>query len=110
MSTNLTLVTPQNQSQFTPEIAEALKTSRHIEFRLEAEYFSLDLESREELAAELYALTNELPDHLADVAARVAQDLQDETEDFSAWDTRSDASRRVRQIVRGLESEVRAHA
>lgn len=110
MSTNLTLVTPQNQSQITPEIHEALKTARHIDFRLEAEYFALDWESRLELADELRQLTDDLTDELTDVAVRVAEDLESEAEDFSAWETRSDAARRVRQIVRVLESEVRADA
>lgn len=36
-----------------PEIREALRTLRAASFRLEAEYYSLDWESRIELAGEL---------------------------------------------------------
>jgi hypothetical protein len=97
----------------SPEVYEALRTARAFEFRLEAEFYHLDWESRLELADELRALTDILDDEQADVIARVASDLEDESEDFSAWATRADAARRVRQVIRSLESsrqEVTANA
>ena len=93
---------PRVSGQVTPEIAEALRRST---FQLEAEYFPMDWESREELAEELRATLDDLDDAEADVIARVAEDLSDETEDFSSWDTRSDAARRVRLVIRSLEPE-----
>lgn len=110
MQANLTHVPATRQPQITPEIHDALKTARHIEFRLEAEYFNLDWSSRLELAEELRRLSDDLADSLADVALRVASDLDDEAEDFSEWETRADASRRMRQIIRTLESEVPSRA
>jgi hypothetical protein len=101
---NLTLI-PATSQEITPEIAEALKTARHAEFRLEAEYFHMDWESRLELAEELYALCDELPDELADITGRVASDLESELEDFSTWDTRTDAAEHMRQIIRVLTGE-----
>ncbi len=104
MHTNLTLVTPKNQP-VSPEIAEAIKTARSAAWRLEAEYFHLDLESRLELAEELAALCNDLDDdQLADITAGVARDLDDETEDFSDWTVRCDAAERMRRVARALES------
>ena len=92
---------PRVSGQVTPEIAEALRRST---FQLEAEYFPMDWESREELAEELRATLDELGDAEADVIARVAEDLSDESEDFSTWETRTDAARRVRLVIRSLTS------
>jgi hypothetical protein len=105
MSTNLTLVTPQNQPSISREIAEALKTLRRADFRLEAEFYHMDWDAREELAAELFAACDDLSDEQADVIARVASDLQDESEDFSTWDARTDAAERVRRVIRSVQSE-----
>jgi hypothetical protein len=110
MQANLTHVSATRQQQITPEIADAIKTARSAEWRLEAEYFHMDWESRLEMAEELRRLSDDLDDRLADVALRVADDLDDEAEDFSEWETRADASRRVRQIVRALEREVPSRA
>ena len=104
---NLTTNPPNSQSQIMPEIAEALKTLRAADFRLEAEYFALDWESRCELAEELRAALDDLNDAQADVIARVAEDLDDEVEDFSQWGTRADAASRVRTVIRSLEREGR---
>src|SRR5205085_5750772 len=81
----------------SPEISEALRTLKASEFRLEAEYYALDFESRFELADELRATLDDLDDAEADEIARVAADLEDEAEDFSSWDTRCDASARIRR-------------
>jgi hypothetical protein len=89
----------------SPEVHEALRTARAFEFRLEAEYFHMDWESRLELADELRALCDILDDEQADVIARVASDLEDESEDFSTWGTRADAARRVRLVIRSLEAQ-----
>jgi hypothetical protein len=112
MQTNPNAVPASRQQQITPEIAEAIKTARSASWRLEAEYFSLDWESRLELADELRAMLDELPDEAADIAAGVARDLDDETEDFSDWEVRSEASERMMRVARALEStqEVRANA
>lgn len=106
MQTNLIPVAAARQHQpVTPEIDDALKTAWHIKFRLEAEYFALDWESRLELAEELYALCDDLTDEQADVIARVASDLESDFEDFSRWETRADAASRVRTVIRSLERE-----
>lgn len=113
MQTNLNPESGSRQQSITPEIADALKTASAVSFNLSAEYFNLDWESREELARELWALGDRLDDdRLADVAFAVARDLEDESEDFSAWETRSDAARRVSQIARSLSpaQEVTANA
>src|SRR4051812_24999943 len=102
MQTNLRPVPASRQSKITPEIAEALKTARAAEFRLEAEYFAFDWESRLELADELRSILDELPEELADITARVADDLDSEGEDFSEWETRSDAAARMRRVARAL--------
>jgi DNA-binding transcriptional regulator GbsR (MarR family) len=113
---NLTHTPTNNQAKVsgavTPEIAEALRMLRASEFRLEAEYFHLDIESRFELAADLRATLDDLDDRQADEIARVAADLEDESEDFSEWETRADASARIRRVVRSIESESKevAHA
>lgn len=88
----------------SPEISEALRTLKASEFRLEAEFYALDLESRLEFADELRATLDDLGDAEADEIARVASDLEDESEDFSSWDTRCDASARIRRVVRSIES------
>jgi hypothetical protein len=105
MSVNIRPVSGSGQSPITPEIGEALKTARQAEFRLEAEYFALDWESRLELAEELYALCADLDDAQADAIGRVAADLESELEDFSTWETRCDAAARVRAVIRSLERE-----
>jgi hypothetical protein len=88
----------------SPEISEALRTLKASEFRLEAEFYALDLESRLEFADELRATLDDLSDAEADEIARVASDLEDESEDFSTWETRTDASARIRRVVRSIES------
>lgn len=111
---NLSHVSTDNQPRvigpMSPEIAEALRRS---EFTLEAEYFPMDWESREELADDLRSMLDELDDPQADVIARGVEDLGDEGEDFSEWETRTDAARRVRCVIRSIESnrqEVTANA
>jgi erythromycin esterase-like protein len=105
---NLSHVPTKNQPRVfgpvSPEISEALRTLKASEFRLEAEFYALDLESRLELADELRATLDDLSDAEADEIARVASDLEDESEDFSTWETRCDASARIRRVVRSLES------
>lgn len=110
MSTNLTHIPAASQPISTPEIHDALKTLRCADFRLEAEYYHLDFEAREELAAELFAACDDLTDEQADVIGRVASDLQDESEDFSAWDTRTDAAARVRTVINSIAREVQVNA
>jgi len=105
MQTHTNPDSAHRQPQIAPDLAEALKTARAAEFRLEAEYFALDWEGRLELAEELYALCNDLDDAQADVVARVASDLESELEDFSTWETRCDAAARVRAVIRSLEKE-----
>jgi hypothetical protein len=106
---NLTTIpAPRQQSTITPEITEALKTLRSADWRLEAEYFHLDLESRFELAEELRSTLDDLDDRQADVIARVAEDL--DSEDFSEWETRCDAASRVRTVIHSIEREVTADA
>jgi hypothetical protein len=108
---NPSTITTNNQSrvvgEVSPEVYEALRTARAFEFRLEAEFYHLDWESRLELADELRDLCDILDDEQADVIARVASDLEDESEDFSTWETRSDAASRIRRVVRSLESSWR---
>lgn len=105
MFTNLTPVAPQNQSQITPEITEALKTLRGADFRLEADYSPFgDWESRLEMAEELRGILDELPsDELADMTARVVNDLESEAEDFGDWTIRCNAAERLRRVMRHLE-------
>jgi hypothetical protein len=95
------------QSQFTPEIHEALKTLRAADFRLEQTYFPFgDWESRLELAEELRAILDELPsDELADMTAAVVRDLESEGEDFGDWTIRCDAAERLRRVARHLEAK-----
>ena len=95
---------PRISGAVTPEIADALHTLKASEFRLEAEYYALDFESRFELADKLRATLDELSDAEADEIARVASDLEDESEDFSTWDARTDASARIRRVMRSIES------
>jgi hypothetical protein len=104
---------PRIVGPVSPEIAEALRTLKASEFMLEAEYYALDLESRLEFADELRATLDDLSDAEADEIARVASGLEDESEDFSRWETRCDASARIRRVVRSIESqkqEVRVNA
>ncbi len=110
---NLTQTPAASQSQFTPEVHEALKALRAADFRLEATYFPFgDWESRLEMADELRAILDELPtDELADMTAAVVRDLESEGEDFGDWTIRCDAAERLRCVARQLEAkEVRAHA
>lgn len=94
----------------TPEIRDALRTLRAADFWLEAEYYHLnDWDSRLELAEELRGTLDGLTDEQADVIACVCEDLDDETEDFSEWDTRADAARRVRTVIRSITKEVTAN-
>lgn len=106
---NLTTVTVARQSPtIMPATAEALRTLRAADFRLESEYHPFgDWESRLELAEELRAVLDELTDAQADVIADVAADLDSELEDFSEWETRADAAERVRTVIRSLEREGR---
>jgi hypothetical protein len=105
---NLLQQSTVRQSQISPEIHEALRTIRAAEHRLERETFIFDIEARLEMAAELADTLAELPDELADATGRVILALDDETETFEDWGTRCDAAARLRGVVRGLESEVRA--
>ena len=89
----------------SPEISEALRTLKASEFRLEAEYFSLDIESRFEFAEDLRTTLDTLDDNHVDELARVIDDLEDiGGADFSSWDERCDAAARIRRVVRSLES------
>jgi hypothetical protein len=110
MQTNTIPVTPARQHSITPETRETLRTLRAAAFRLEADYFSLDWESRLELAEGLRSTLDDLDAAQADVIAHVAEDLDDEFEDFSLWETRADAARRVRLVITSIEQEVRADA
>jgi hypothetical protein len=74
-STDTTTAQATFSGEGTPEIREALRTLRSSEFRLEADYFHLDVESRFELAAELRATLDDLTDPQADEVARVINDL-----------------------------------
>jgi hypothetical protein len=112
---NLTHIPTNNQPRIsgavTPEIAEAMRTLRAADFRLESEYHAFgDWESRIELADGLRATLDDLDERQADVIARVADDLDSELEDFSEWDTRCDAARRVRTVIRSVEKGVAADA
>ena len=108
MQTNpITVPVARQHQPVTPEIAETLKTLRAADWRLEAEYFAFDWESRLELAEELRSTLDDLGDAQADVIARVAEDLHSELEDFSEWETRADAASRVRRVIRSLEREGR---
>jgi hypothetical protein len=103
-------VQPTFSGEGSPEIREALRTLKASEWRLEAEYFSLDTESRFELAVELRSTLDDLNDEQVDELARVINDLEDiDGADFSTWDARTDASARIRRVVRSLESD-RRHA
>jgi hypothetical protein len=107
MQTNLTTVPASRQQSITPEIAEALKTLRAADFRLEQTYFPFgDWESRLELAEELRDILDDLPtDELADMTAAVVRDLESEGEDFGDWPVRCDAAQRLRRVMRHLESD-----
>ena len=105
MQTNLTTNAVTVKGNVTPEIHEALKTLRQADWRLEAEYFAFDWDARLELAEELRATLDDLDDRQADVIASVAEDLDDEAEDFSTWETRSDAASRVRTVIRSLKEK-----
>lgn len=103
---------PRVFGHVTPEIADALRTLKASEFRLEAEFYSLDIEGRFEFAEELRATLDALDDNHVDELARVIDDLEDiGGADFTSWDTRTDAAARVRRVVRSIESDQRhAHA
>jgi hypothetical protein len=111
MQTNLIPVAVARQhNHVTPENHEALKTLRAADFRLEAEFYALDIEGRFELAEELRATFDDLGDAQVDELARVVNDLEDISgEDFSQWETRAAAASRVRTVIRSLEREA-AHA
>jgi hypothetical protein len=106
MQTNPITVPAARQSQITPEIAEALKTLRAADFRLEQTYFPFgDWESRLEMAEELRGILDELPsDELADMTAVVVRDLESEGEDFGDWTVRCNAAERLRRVTRHLEA------
>jgi hypothetical protein len=106
MQTNPIPVPAARQSQITPEIADALKTLRAADFRLEQTYFPFgDWESRLELAEELREILDDLPtDQLADMTAAVVRDLESEGEDFGDWTIRCDAAERLRRVARCLEA------
>src|SRR5688500_1621565 len=72
----------------TPEIYEALRTTRAVEFRLASENLATDEELRAELAAELLAASEALPAGLASVTVSVASDLAAEGADFDDWAAR----------------------
>ncbi|MFL6285721.1 MAG: hypothetical protein ACJ74Q_21495 [Pyrinomonadaceae bacterium] len=112
---NLTHIHTNNQPRVfghvTPEIAEALRTLKAADWRLEAEYFSLDIESRFEFAEELRATLDALDDNHVDELARVIGDLEDiDGEDFTSWDTRTDAAERIRRVIRSVEKGATADA
>src|SRR4051794_30448841 len=115
MSTNITPNAPPAQHTFnastSPEVYEALRTLRASEFRLEAEFYSLDIESRFEFAEELRTTLDTLDDNHVDELARVIDDLEDiGGADFSSWDVRTDAAARIRRVVRSIEKGVTANA
>lgn len=115
---NPSTITPNNQPRIvgagSPEIAEALRTLKASEFRLEAEFYALDIESRFEFAEDLRTTLDVLDDNHVDELARVIGDLEDiGGADFSSWDERTDAAARIRRVVRSIESgngEVTANA
>jgi erythromycin esterase-like protein len=95
----------------TPEIHEALRTLKASEFRLEAEFYSLDIKSRFEFAEDLRTTLDTLDDNHVDELARVINDLEDiDGADFSSWDERTDAAARIRRVIRSVEKEVTANA
>ena len=96
---------PRIVGAVTHEISDALRSLKASEFAFEAEYYHLDWERRAELADDLRVTLDELDDPQADVIALLAEDLESEAEDFSTWDARSDAARRVRLVIRSLEKE-----
>lgn len=113
MQANPTLESADRQPSISPEIAEALKTLRAADFRLEADYFPFgDWESRLELADDLRSILDDLPtDELADMTAAVVRDLEADGEDFGEWLVRCDAAERLRRVIRSIEpKEVRVHA
>ncbi|MFL6282745.1 MAG: hypothetical protein ACJ74Q_06215 [Pyrinomonadaceae bacterium] len=96
MSTNITPNAPPAQHTFnastSPEVYEALRTLRASEFRLEAEFYTLD-------------------DNHVDELARVIDDLEDiGGADFSSWDERTDVAARIRRVIRSVEKGVTASA
>jgi hypothetical protein len=101
---NLTTNTDSRQP-LSPEIYEALKVARVVEYRLASECFDADEELRDELARDLHRVAASIPDDLAGIALDVARDLNDETADFHDWGSRLDASRRINLVTRALEGE-----
>jgi erythromycin esterase-like protein len=102
---------PRVFGHVTPEIHEALRTLKASEFRLEAEFYSLDIESRFEFAEELRTTLDALDDNHVDELARVIDDLEDiDGADFTSWDERTDAAARIRRVIRSVEKEVTANA
>jgi erythromycin esterase-like protein len=102
---------PRVFGHVTPEIHEALRTLKASEFRLEAEFYSLDIESRFEFAEDLRTTLDVLDDNHVDELARVINDLEDiDGADFSSWDERTDAAARIRRVIRSVEKEVTANA
>ncbi|MFL6283549.1 MAG: hypothetical protein ACJ74Q_10460 [Pyrinomonadaceae bacterium] len=102
---------PRIVGSVTPEIADALRTLKASEFRMEAEFYSLDIESRFEFAEELRTTLDDLADSHVDELARVIDDLEDiGGADFSSWDERTDAAARIRRVIRSVEKGVTANA
>jgi erythromycin esterase-like protein len=112
---NLSQVSTVNQPRVfgsvSPEIADALRTLKASEFRLEAEFYSLDIESRFEFAEEFRTTLDTLDDNHVDELARVIDDLEDiDGADFSSWGERTDAAARIRRVIRSVEKGATTNA
>lgn len=104
---NPTTFLPNNQprivGELTPEIQDALRLARAVEYDLAAEYFTTDWGLRDRLARDLHDVAKALPESFASVALSVARDLNDEDADFEEWGSRLDASRRIHRLTLAVE-------
>src|SRR2546423_11445177 len=94
-----------NAQTISPEIRDALRTARHVEFRLEAEYYALDWESRLELAAEVREIAAASEGRTRQLAEAVEFVLESELYDLSDWDERTDAAALTRVLVADLNRQ-----
>jgi hypothetical protein len=103
---------PAFDAKTSIEVYEAVRTTlRASAFRLESEYHAFgDWESRLELAEELRETLDDLSDAQVDEVARVINTLEDESEEVSSWDERTDLSERIRRVAQSVEKEARTNA
>jgi hypothetical protein len=87
----------------TPEIREAIRTARAVEWQLEDEFHPFDWEERLALAQEMREVAAESDGHTRQLAEVVELQLESEAFDFSTWEQRLETANLTRAVIAGLQ-------